>query len=160
MKHAASFRRHQIRRYERKRWVDVRGTTHYVQGYEPQVLSYLQSIGQGPFNTNPSSKPYSFLGKQHAYHPDACFTDTNGARVYLEVKSKWTASPENTRDYDRTLAKFRAMNKFCKDHGFLFIVAISNGEWGTRPVVVLFPTATKLRMALQKVPNRQVGKLA
>jgi hypothetical protein len=143
------FRKNQMSRYSTKKWVDKFGKPHWVQGYEPQVLDYLQSVGMGPFNTEPKPKPYVKDSELHSYTPDFCFIDPNGRRVYVEVKSSWTINPENTRDWKSNLAKFKAMNSFCNDRGFTFVLAIATKRFGVKPLTVAFPTEEKL-LALQR----------
>lgn len=69
-----------------------------VQGYEPEAISYLESVGCNISKLAVSSAdgkptvPYTMFGKEHCYVPDFYYSPKN--RI-IEVKSLWTLFGSN-----------------------------------------------------------------
>ena len=99
-------------RYDRKEWVDKNGTVHYVQGFEPYVLDYLnQREDVVKIVTDPRKVPhikYKYRGKTRTYIPDIVFKLASGNWHVIEVKSTYTLADQLRRN----LQKFKAAIKF------------------------------------------------
>lgn len=119
-------------KYRRKKIVDRFGTEHWVQGYEPQAIEWLQKKNSVTRIVSASRKlpriRYQLKGKQHFYYPDlAVFTSSH--RHLIEVKSDLTI----TCGLEVLDAKFSAATKFMQKRG---------GKFGV--LVVVNPTKTYL----------------
>lgn len=119
------FDRQQKARYRRKQVV-VQGITHEVQGYEHVVLATLADK-LTKCKTEPASMPaiyYTKNGRQARYFPDALVKTKKGNRAVLEVKSEYTLTAN--RAINRR--KFKAALKWCKEHGYQFVLAIADAK--------------------------------
>lgn len=115
---ATIFEKQQKACYRRKEYKWKTGEVSIVQGFEPDVLHELESIGYC-FNdiiTENSKMPaiwYVFKDKKARYYPDFYIPKEN---LIIEVKSQYTLDVQ----LDKNQAKFNAV----KDNGFNFKLII------------------------------------
>ena len=130
---------------KRKVFVEKNGRVHdTVQGYEPQVLHWLNTVkGVENFITRPGRMTAINTGKG-VYVPDARFKSKSGKKYLLEVKSDHTLLSEWTKN----LNKFRVTNDWCEEHGYTFLLAISKGEFDSKPVFVKAPNGRNVKLGL------------
>lgn len=135
-------------KYKRKTFVEKNGRVHdTVQGYEPQVLGWFNSIGINNFVTDPENMPNIRYGRSY-YLPDARFLH-KGKKYLLEVKSDHTLLDQ----WSRNIKKFRAALAWTLEHDYTFVLAISNGN-KEKPVLVTDPTVAKIKQALASMWTR------
>lgn len=104
--------------------VTIKGSVHIVQGYEPEVLRFLEKDIRKLY-TKPSEMPrldYRLDGKSRRYFPDAVLLTTSGAKVLLEVKSVYTVRA----NVDKDVAKFLAAIKWCSSNSHTFTLAVAD----------------------------------
>lgn len=90
------------------------GSTRVSQGYEPQVISFLQgSKNVSEIYTGklvPRIRWNDDQGKEHYYFPDLLITMSSGKKKLVEVKSTWTLMG-NEGFFRANLLKFYAVKK-------------------------------------------------
>ena len=101
-------------KYRIKKYIWLSGQTSFVQGYEPIVLSELESKGYkfSDIKTSKTDMPeiwYFYKNKKRRYYPDIYIPSEN---KIIEVKSDYTLN----KDLKMNEAKFKAV----KDAGFEF----------------------------------------
>ena len=101
-------------KYRIKKYIWLSGQTSFVQGYEPIVLSELESMGYkfSDIKTSKTDMPeiwYFYKNKKRRYYPDIYIPSEN---KIIEVKSDYTLN----KDLKMNEAKFKAV----KDAGFEF----------------------------------------
>lgn len=129
MQNQDSFDKNQKSAFTRKK-VKINGKVFSVQGYEPQAIKYLVSIGCTVDNIlvkssegKPSIK-YTLAKREHWYHPD----------MYIKLKNKWTVievksvytlfSNNESTSYSRIQKKAKA----CLDQGYRFKLILVTSE--------------------------------
>ena len=133
--------------HNRKTYVETNGRVHdTLQGYEPQVIHWMNTVRSVEnFVTRPSMMPTIQTSTGKVYLPDARFKH-KGVCYLLEVKCDHTLLD----DWVINLDKFRKAKAWCEDNGFVFMLAISNGKFGTRPTFIKSPTIETIKIALAK----------
>ena len=132
-------------KYKRKTFVEKNGRVHdTVQGYEPQVLEWFNSIGVNNFVTDPEKMPNIRVGRSY-YLPDARFKH-KGKSYLLEVKSDHTLMDQ----WSKNMRKFRAALAWAVTHDYTFVLAISTGKKG-KPIIVTNPTVPRIKEGLVKM---------
>lgn len=130
-----------------KRYVDLNGDVHNVQGHEPWALGWLESRPYKVRVVTGSSKVpvirYNLNGEGHRFYPDIV-AYTKSTKKVIEVKSDFTLF-KLEGVWEKNLAKFRAANKYCKKHGFEFWLFIFAGG---RFIRIKEPTSAKIRKEL------------
>ena len=104
--------------------VIVKGKVLKVQGYEPQVIAYLDLIGIiDKITCKRSNMPiikYTYKNKEHRYFPDIFIKTSRRNKILIEVKSSFTL----TKDYPILKKKFKAAQKVCKSKNITFWLAV------------------------------------
>lgn len=138
------FRKSCTNKYSIKKWVDEAGKVHKVQGYEPKVLDHLQEHYALSIVTDiMPSIPYGRLGKM--YNPDLRYLSLTDKKILVEVKCRYTL----VNQLSTNLEKFRAATRWCKDHGYIFTLAIT--EKGNSPVYYIpWPTPARIELFLSR----------
>lgn len=126
----------------RKTFRSANGLDFVCQGYEPQVIDFLDKHPNVKrFTTRTPGMPvvpYKFKGMARRYFPDIFVRLKDGRKLVVEVKSNYTIGLDKTDVLAMNLKKFKAAHKFCKDNGAYFWIAlVDKGEiqWMTYPKV-------------------------
>ena len=90
-----------------------------LQGSEPVVAENLEGHGC-QIRSSTASIRYSFDGRRKRYLPDLDCISALGNKVIVEVKSPYTL----LRDLAKNLAKFRAANRYTRERGMRFTLAL------------------------------------
>ncbi|MFI6626453.1 TnsA endonuclease N-terminal domain-containing protein [Streptomyces sp. NPDC050528] len=83
-----------------------------------QLLSFAEQIAY--YQEQPLAISYQFAGQQRTYYPDLLVATTDGRCILVEVK------PIYEMAIAINVAKYRAMEEFCRDRGWGFVATDSN----------------------------------
>lgn len=105
------------------KFIDGNKFVNYKSSLELKAFQYLDK-SEKIFNWSlePIGIPYTFNGKKHKYFPDLFVNNS----IYIELKPYYlTQYPKNERQipgYLKNLSKWEAMQNFCTENNFIFII--------------------------------------